>query len=110
MFAGKSKARKLKTADKMSKRQIARIRMSHVLIVEDEAHLAKGLQFNLEAEGHTVVVVGDGEQALDLLLGKPGRRPPNSMPWCSTSCFPARTASPSPPNCAPPNNLFPCSC
>jgi DNA-binding response OmpR family regulator len=44
--------------------------MSHVLIVEDEAHLARGLQFNLEAEGHTVAVVGDGERALDLLLGK----------------------------------------
>lgn len=43
--------------------------MSHVLIVEDEAHLAKGLQFNLEAEGHSVVVAGDGERALDLLLG-----------------------------------------
>ncbi len=42
--------------------------MSHVLIVEDEAHLAKGLQFNLEAEGHTVAVVGDGERALALLL------------------------------------------
>lgn len=50
--------------------------MSRVLIVEDEAHLAKGLQFNLEAEGHSVAVVGDGESALDLLLadsatGKP---------------------------------------
>ncbi len=44
--------------------------MSHVLIVEDEAHLAKGLQYNLEAEGHSVAVVGDGEGALDLLLGK----------------------------------------
>ena len=43
--------------------------MSHVLIVEDEAHLAQGLQFNLEAEGHSVAVVGDGERALDLLLG-----------------------------------------
>ena len=50
--------------------------MSHVLIVEDEAHLAKGLRFNLEAEGHTVKVVGDGESALNLLLGerKHGRR------------------------------------
>src|ERR1700675_1104168 len=45
--------------------------MSHVLIVEDEAHLAKGLQFNLEAEGHSVAVVGDGESALKLLLAKP---------------------------------------
>jgi two-component system alkaline phosphatase synthesis response regulator PhoP len=44
--------------------------VSRVLIVEDEAHLAKGLQFNLEAEGHSVQVVGDGESALDLLLGK----------------------------------------
>jgi DNA-binding response OmpR family regulator len=45
--------------------------VSHVLIVEDEAHLAKGLQFNLEAEGHSVAVVGDGESALKLLLAKP---------------------------------------
>src|ERR1700674_5286994 len=44
--------------------------MSQVLIVEDEAHLANGLRFNLEAEGHTVKVVGDGESALNLLLGE----------------------------------------
>src|SRR5205807_7604685 len=44
--------------------------MSRVLIVEDEVHLAQGLQFNLEAEGHTVRVAGDGEAALDLLLKK----------------------------------------
>jgi DNA-binding response OmpR family regulator len=43
--------------------------MSRVLIVEDEAHLAKGLQFNLEAEGHSVELAGDGERALQLLLG-----------------------------------------
>jgi len=43
--------------------------MSRVLIVEDEAHLATGLRFNLEAEGHSVDVVGDGESALDRLLG-----------------------------------------
>jgi len=42
--------------------------MSRVLIVEDEAHLARGLRFNLEAEGHSVVVVGDGESALKRLL------------------------------------------
>jgi len=46
--------------------------MSRVLIVEDEAHLAKGLQFNLEAEGHSVEVVGDGETALEELLRPPG--------------------------------------
>jgi len=44
--------------------------MSRVLIVEDEAHLANGLRFNLEAEGHDVEVVGDGESALDLLLSQ----------------------------------------
>jgi DNA-binding response OmpR family regulator len=43
--------------------------MSRVLIVEDEAHLATGLRFNLEAEGHSVDVVGDGETALERLLG-----------------------------------------
>jgi DNA-binding response OmpR family regulator len=44
--------------------------MSRVLIVEDEAHLAKGMRFNLEAEGHDVEVVGDGESALALLLSE----------------------------------------
>ncbi|HXR16081.1 MAG TPA: hypothetical protein VN777_07685, partial [Terriglobales bacterium] len=44
--------------------------MSRVLIVEDEAHLAQGLRFNLEAEGHSVEVAGDGERAIELLLGK----------------------------------------
>jgi DNA-binding response OmpR family regulator len=42
--------------------------MSRILVVEDEAHLAQGLRFNLEAEGHSVEVVGDGESALELLL------------------------------------------
>lgn len=48
--------------------------MSRVLIVEDEAHLAKGLQFNLEAEGHSVEVARDGARALQLLLGHDGKR------------------------------------
>ena len=42
--------------------------MSRILIVEDEQHLADGLRFNLEAEGHSVEVAGDGEQALQILL------------------------------------------
>jgi len=42
--------------------------MSRILIVEDEAHLADGLRFNLEAEGHEVEIDGDGQQALDRLL------------------------------------------
>jgi DNA-binding response OmpR family regulator len=44
--------------------------MSRVLVVEDEAHLAQGLRFNLEAEGYTAEVVGDGESATDRLLEK----------------------------------------
>ena len=42
--------------------------MSRVLVVEDEAHLAQGLRFNLEAEGHSVAIAGDGESALQRLL------------------------------------------
>jgi DNA-binding response OmpR family regulator len=44
--------------------------MSRVLVVEDEAHLAQGLRFNLEAEGYSAEVVGDGEAATDRLLSK----------------------------------------
>jgi len=44
--------------------------MSRVLVVEDESHLANGLSYNLEAEGHSVEVVGDGEAALDRLLAR----------------------------------------
>jgi DNA-binding response OmpR family regulator len=47
--------------------------MSRVLVVEDEAHLAQGLRFNLQEEGHTVEVAGDGETALDRLLEKKER-------------------------------------
>jgi two-component system, OmpR family, alkaline phosphatase synthesis response regulator PhoP len=44
--------------------------VSEILVVEDEEHLARGLKFNLEAEGYPTSVVGDGESALDLLLKK----------------------------------------
>jgi DNA-binding response OmpR family regulator len=44
--------------------------VSRVLIVEDEAHLADGLKFNLQADGHSAQVATDGETALDLLLNK----------------------------------------
>jgi DNA-binding response OmpR family regulator len=39
--------------------------------VEDEIHLARGIQFNLELEGYEVDMVGDGAQALGRLLGTP---------------------------------------
>lgn len=42
--------------------------MSHLLVVEDEAHLAEGLRFNLEAEGHSVELVADGESAMKRLV------------------------------------------
>lgn len=44
--------------------------MNDILLVEDEEHLARGLKFNLEAEGYRIQVVGDGERALDLLLAQ----------------------------------------
>lgn len=40
---------------------------ARILVVEDEAHLAKGLLFNLQAEGFEVAVAPDAEQALALL-------------------------------------------
>ena len=42
--------------------------MSRILVVDDEPHIADGLRFNLEAEGHEVAVTYDGEDALELLL------------------------------------------
>ena len=45
--------------------------MSRVLIVEDESHLADGLRFNLQAEGHTVDIAADGETAIARLATKP---------------------------------------
>ena len=47
--------------------------MSRILVVEDEEHIADGLRFNLEAEGHDATVVGDAEGALAILLDE--RRP-----------------------------------
>ena len=43
--------------------------MANILVVEDESHIAEGLQFNLEAEGHEVAVAGDGAAALERLQG-----------------------------------------
>ena len=38
-----------------------------ILVVEDEKHLAEGLQFNLEAEGYEAELSGSGESALEKL-------------------------------------------
>lgn len=45
--------------------------MARILIVEDERHLAVGLQFNLESEGHAVTVLETGELALERLAAEP---------------------------------------
>jgi DNA-binding response OmpR family regulator len=47
--------------------------MSRILVVEDEEHLAQGLRFNLEADGHSVDIDGDGDAALERLLKDAGR-------------------------------------
>jgi DNA-binding response OmpR family regulator len=45
--------------------------VARILVVEDEAHLAEGLAFNLEAEGHEVELIGDGAQAAARLTREP---------------------------------------
>ncbi len=46
--------------------------MSRILIVEDERHLADGLRFNLEADGHEVRIAGDGVEGLEVLRAERG--------------------------------------
>lgn len=41
--------------------------MPRILVVEDEAHIADGLRYNLEAEGHEVEVARDGPAAAERL-------------------------------------------
>ena len=41
--------------------------MAKILVVEDEEHLAHGLRFNLEAEGHEVEIADNGRSAAELL-------------------------------------------
>lgn len=43
----------------------------HVLIVEDEDSIAKGLKLNLEAEGFAAHIVGDGKLAIEEILRDP---------------------------------------
>ena len=47
--------------------------MSRILIVEDERHLADGLRFNLNADGHEARVASDGAEALQVLRDERGR-------------------------------------
>ena len=43
----------------------------HILIVEDERHMAFGIKFNLEGEGYKVSVAGDGPAALQAARQNP---------------------------------------
>ncbi len=43
----------------------------HILVVEDEQHLALGIKYNLLAEGYQVTILGDGPSALRLLEESP---------------------------------------
>ena len=43
----------------------------HILVVEDEEHLATGIKYNLDAEGYRVTTVGDGPSALALIKQNP---------------------------------------
>jgi DNA-binding response OmpR family regulator len=45
--------------------------MSKLLIVEDESHIASGLRYNLETDGHEVMISENGETALDLMQADP---------------------------------------
>jgi DNA-binding response OmpR family regulator len=44
---------------------------AHILVVEDEEHLATGIKYNLDAEGYRVTTVGDGPSALRLIEEDP---------------------------------------
>ena len=46
--------------------------MKRLLVVEDEKHIAQGLRFNLEAEGYTVELLDNGEDAVRMLRENPG--------------------------------------
>ena len=42
-------------------------RLARILVVEDEASLARGIAFNLKAEGYAVDCIADGQEASELM-------------------------------------------
>ncbi|KAB2923802.1 MAG: response regulator transcription factor [Bacteroidetes bacterium] len=44
--------------------------MPHILVIEDEPEMQRGLRDNLEFEGYDVEVIGDGRKGLDALINK----------------------------------------
>jgi DNA-binding response OmpR family regulator len=47
--------------------------MPRLLIVEDETHIASGLRYNLEADGHDVILTETGEAAIDAVAANPSK-------------------------------------
>jgi two-component system, OmpR family, alkaline phosphatase synthesis response regulator PhoP len=45
--------------------------MKHILIVEDETHLAIGIKYNLEADGYLVTAVSEGPAAINFINENP---------------------------------------
>jgi two-component system OmpR family response regulator len=43
-------------------------RKKHILVIEDERHLAVGIKYNLEAEGYRVTTIGEGPAGLAFIL------------------------------------------
>ena len=54
----------------------------HILVVEDEEHLAVGIKYNLEAEGYRVTIKGDGPSALAFI----DERPDDVRSRCRGAC------------------------
>ncbi len=52
--------------------------MSRIVVVEDEEHLAAGIRFNLELDGHEVETIADGLRALERLA--PEAEAPTAAP------------------------------
>jgi len=42
-----------------------------ILIVEDEAHIAKGVEINLKAEGYETEIIGNGLEAIEAITSNP---------------------------------------
>ncbi len=44
--------------------------MAHILVIEDEPEMQRGLRDNLEFEGYSVLAVGDGKKGLETIRAK----------------------------------------
>ena len=77
---------------------------ARILVVEDEAHLAQGLVFNLREESFTVQLAVDGETALEILAAE------TFDAIILDVMLPGRNGFSVAANCARNRILFPSSC